>query len=116
MARFALIVRAFGGPAVAGREKMVLERAEFHAKPGMGDAVVQVLQAEGLPLTANYTGCLSFQALRCVEEPDTIMFLAEWESIEAHIASRAEPAHVAFRELLVPFAAGARPTVHFVEI
>ena len=44
------------------------------------------------------------------------MFLAEWVSIEAHQESRMEPAHVEFREMLLPYAAGARPTVHFVEV
>ena len=95
---------------------MVLERAEFIAKEGMGGVVADLLRDSGLALAASYTGCRSFKALRCVEHPDTIMLLAEWDSIEAHHASREEPAHVAFRELLLPYAAGARETVHFTEI
>jgi quinol monooxygenase YgiN len=95
---------------------MILERAEFMVKPGMADDLVAVLRTQGLALAATYTGCLSFKALHCVEYPDSIMFLAEWESIEAHLASRQEPAHVAFRALLMPFAAGAKETVHFIPI
>jgi quinol monooxygenase YgiN len=95
---------------------MVLERAEFLVKEGMTDALVEVLRTRALPLTASYTGCLSFKALRGVEYPDSIMFLAEWESVEAHEASRLEPAHAEFRALLLPFAAGAKETVHFTEI
>jgi quinol monooxygenase YgiN len=95
---------------------MVLERAEFTAQTGKGDAVAEALKARGLSLAATYTGCRSFKALRCAEYPETFMFLAEWDSIEAHHASRHEAAHVAFRELLIPFAAGARETVHFEEL
>lgn len=95
---------------------MVIERAEFMAKEGMGGEVAELLRTKGLALAATYTGCRSFKALRCVEYPDTIMFLAEWDSIEAHQESRHEPAHVQFRELLLPYAAGARETVHFTEI
>lgn len=95
---------------------MVIERAEFMAKEGMGGEVAELLRTKGLALAATYTGCQSFKALRCVEYPDTIMFLAEWDSIEAHAASRHEAAHVQFRELLLPYAAGARETVHFAEI
>ncbi len=92
---------------------MVVERAEFFVKPGMADALVDLLRATALPLTASYTGCQSFKALRGVENPDSIMFLAEWDSVEAHHESRRQPEHVEFRELLIPFAAGANPTVHF---
>lgn len=95
---------------------MVLERAEFTAKPGTGDTLAKLLESRGLQLAATYTGCRSFKALRCLEDRDTFMLLAEWSSIEAHQRSRMEPAHVQFREMLLPFAADARPTVHFEEI
>ncbi len=95
---------------------MVLERAEFTAKEGTGNELAELLQSRLLALAATYTGCLSFKAMRCVEYPDTFMFLAEWVSVEAHKESRREPAHVEFRETLIPFAAGARETVHFTEI
>lgn len=95
---------------------VVIERAEFAAREGEGDVVAEILHTRGLPLAATYTGCTSFKALRCVEYPDTFLFLAEWESIEAHELSRQEPAHVEFRSLLLPHAAGARETVHFTEI
>ena len=95
---------------------MVLERAEISIRPEALSEFMEVLRDKALPLTERYTGCLSFKALQCVEQPDTIMFLAEWESVEAHHASREEPAHAEFRALLLPFAAGARETVHFMQI
>ena len=92
---------------------MILERAEIIVKDGMMNEFVQVLRDRALPLTTQFTGCISFRALRGVEDANSIMLLAEWESIEAHIESRSEPAHVEFRAIVLPFAAGAKPTVHF---
>ena len=74
---------------------------------------LEVLKAKAIPLTAQFTGCLSFKALRGVEDVNSVMFLAEWESIEAHLASRPEPAHDQFRQIVRPYTTGAKPTVHF---
>jgi quinol monooxygenase YgiN len=91
---------------------MILERAEVIIKPGMMEEFLAVLKAKALPLTAEFTGCLSFRALRGVEDADSVMLLAEWESIEAHLASRPEPAHAEFRQIVLPYTAGAsRPCI-----
>ena len=95
---------------------MVLERAEITIKPGMMGEFLKVFQSQALPLTATYSGCLSFRAMQCVEYPDRVMFLAEWESIEAHRVSRLEPDHTQFRNLVLPFSAGGAETVHFTVI
>lgn len=92
---------------------MVLERAEIIIKPGMMDEFLDVLVELAIPLTQTFTGILSFTALRGEEETDNVMFLAEWQSIEAHLASRSEPAHVKFREIVLPYVASAKTTVHF---
>ena len=95
---------------------MVLERAEMIIKPGMMEEFLEVLRRDALPLTREFTGCLSFRALRGVEDVDSVMLLAEWESIEAHLASRPEPAHAKFREVVLPYTAGAKQTVHFLPV
>lgn len=95
---------------------MVLERAEVHFKAELVDEALRLISERGLALTKQYTGCRWFKAMQCVEHPERVMFLAEWESIEAHQESRHEPSHVEFREMLLPYAAGAVPTVHFVEV
>lgn len=92
---------------------MVLERAEILIKDGMMDEFLDIFVRRALPLTADFTGLISFQALRGVEDANSVMFLAEWESIEAHLASRPEPAHVEFRKVVLPYTAGAKQTVHF---
>ena len=92
---------------------MVLERAEITIKPGMMDEFLTVLTEQAIPLTQTFTGIISFTALRGEEDADNVMFLAEWQSIEAHLESRPEPAHAKFRELVLPFVAAAKTTVHF---
>ncbi|MGE3693114.1 MAG: putative quinol monooxygenase [Novosphingobium sp.] len=95
---------------------MVLERAEIEIKDGLMEEFLQVFTSQALPLTRQFTGCLSFRALRGVEHPNSVMFLAEWESVEVHHASRSEPAHAEFRDIVVPFTSGAKQTVHFAPI
>jgi quinol monooxygenase YgiN len=95
---------------------MVLERAEITIREGAMDEVVEMMRTKGLPLAATFTGCLSFKAFRGVEDPNSLMLLAEWESIEAHLASRPEPAHAELRGLLLPFRAGGKGTIHFSPI
>lgn len=92
---------------------MVLERAEVLIKEGMMEEFLKVLVDRALPLTSTFTGLISFKALRGVEDVDSVMFLAEWESVEAHLASRPEPTHEEFRQIVLPYTAGAKQTVHF---
>jgi len=92
---------------------VVLERAEIFIKEGMMEEFLAVLKAQAIPLTTQFTGCVSFRALRGVEDANSVMFLAEWESIGAHLASRPEPAHAQFRNIVRPYTTGAKPTVHF---
>ena len=92
---------------------VVLERAEIIIKDGMMDAFLEVFCKEALPLTSTFTGIISFKAMRGVEEPNSVMFLAEWPSIEVHLESRVEPAHARFRELVVPFVDHAKVTTHY---
>jgi quinol monooxygenase YgiN len=92
---------------------MVVERAEVFIREGLMDEFLVVLTSKAIPLTREFTGLLSFRALRGVEDLNSVMFLAEWESVEAHLASRPEPAHEQFRQLVRPYTSGAKPTVHF---
>lgn len=95
---------------------MVLERAEISIKDGLMEEFLDVFVSRALPLTETFAGLISFAALRGVEDPDSIMFLAEWESVEAHLASRPEPAHEQFRSLVLPYTSGAKQTVHFTPV
>jgi quinol monooxygenase YgiN len=92
---------------------MVLERAEVFIQEGKMEEFLEVFKSKAIPLTNQFTGLISFRALRGVEDVNSVMFLAEWDSIEAHLASRPEPAHARFREIVLPYTSGAKPTVHF---
>lgn len=92
---------------------MVLERAEVFIQEGKMEEFLEVLKSKAIPLTADFTGLISFKALRGVEDVNSVMFLAEWESVEAHLASRPEPAHEQFRQHVLPYTQAAKPTVHF---
>ena len=92
---------------------MVLERAEVFIQEGKMKMFLEVLKSKAIPLTTEFTGLISFKALRGVEDVNSVMFLAEWESVEAHLASRPEPAHEQFRQFVLPYTNGAKPTVHF---
>jgi len=95
---------------------MVLERAEVIIKDDLMDEFLEVFVSHALPLTACFTGLVSFEALRGVEDANSVMFLAVWESIDAHLASRPEPAHAEFRNIVLPYTAGAKRTVHFLPL
>lgn len=92
---------------------MVLERAEIVIKDGMMEEFVRVLTEKALPLTKTFTGIISFTALRGVEDSNNVMFLAYWESVEAHLASRPEQNHAEFRTHVLPYVTSAKTTVHF---
>lgn len=77
------------------------------------DEFLDVFASRALPLTETFTGLISFTALRGVEDADSVMFLAEWESVEAHLESRFEPTHAEFRTIVLPYTSGAKQTVHF---
>ncbi len=92
---------------------MVLERAEIFIADGRMEEFLEVLRSTAIPLAEQFTGLISFRALRGMEDANSVMFLAEWESVEAHLASRPEHAHAEFRRHVLPFVVGSKPTVHF---
>lgn len=65
----------------------------FHTKPGKGDELRDLLQTfvqrmEGLP------DCEQYQVLQAVEDPDHIVVLERWRSVEAHrAAAQQTPVH-----------------------
>jgi quinol monooxygenase YgiN len=95
---------------------MVLERAEIQIKPGMMAEFLEEFRAKALPLTRTFSGIISFRAFQGVEHPDSVMFLAEWETVEAHLASRVEADHEEFRSVVLPYVCGSKQTVHFAPI
>jgi heme-degrading monooxygenase HmoA len=101
------IKRAFlAWPSRRTENDLVLERAKVIIKDGKMDEFLKVFVSKALPLTAEFTGLISFNALRRVEGADSVMLLTEWESVEAHLAFRSEPAHEAYSQIVAPYTAG----------
>jgi heme-degrading monooxygenase HmoA len=86
---------------------MVLERVEITAKDGMVEALVASLRDKGLPLLAGIEGCLAARAGGGVENPDRVILLVDWTSLDAHEAFKKMPDYVTLAQMIFPFAAGA---------
>lgn len=95
---------------------MVLERAEIVVGEDNIEELIALLETRALALTDGFNGCRTFRALRGLEHPNSIMFLVEWDSVEAHHASRQDPAHIEFRNLVLPYCLEARQTLHYSPI
>jgi heme-degrading monooxygenase HmoA len=85
---------------------MILERAELNAKPGTIEAFVSVLRSKGVPLLEKIPGCLGARVGGGVENPDKLLLLVDWESLEAHDAFKKMPEYAELGKMLGPYAAG----------
>jgi quinol monooxygenase YgiN len=86
---------------------MVLERVEVTVKEGMVAALLAALRDKGLPLLAGIEGCLAARAGAGVENPDKVILLVDWTSVDAHEAFKTMPDYVTLAQMIFPFAAGA---------
>jgi quinol monooxygenase YgiN len=110
--------RVFIGCALNGRPRktsrqndrigktMLLERSEIIVKDGMADAFLAAMQQKGCAILLGVGGCLSARVGGGLENPEKILVLVEWESMEAHEAFRELPEYNIFRALIAPFAVG----------
>jgi heme-degrading monooxygenase HmoA len=86
---------------------MILERVEFTAKDGMAEAFAAAMDGTAMAILLRGEGCRSARAGRGVENPDKIILLVEWDSLELHNQFRGSPPHVEFGGIVGPFVAGA---------
>jgi heme-degrading monooxygenase HmoA len=86
---------------------MVLERVEVTVKEGMAEALLTALRGKGLLLLAGVEGCLSARAGAGVENPDRVILLVDWTSLDAHEAFKKMPDYITLAQMIFPFAAGA---------
>ncbi len=85
---------------------MVLERAEITARAGSKDKFLAVLQGQGVALLKTIPGVIAARAGGGVENPDKILLLVDWESLDAHEAFKKMPEYVALGKMIGPFGAG----------
>ncbi len=61
----------------------VVAIVKLTAKSGLGSALLDALQPAAT-LTGEQPACLSIELIRGVENPDDILLLERWESVEDH--------------------------------
>ena len=85
---------------------MLLERAELQIKIGSEEEFFQVMRDRGLPLLKSVAGVQSAMIGRGVENPNKLMFLVQWSTLEAHKTFNQSVVSPEFRGLFTPFAEG----------
>jgi quinol monooxygenase YgiN len=85
---------------------MVIERVEFNAAEGKEEALVAYL-LKSRAFMEKYEGFRSWEIGRGVENPNKVLILAGWDSVELHKAASSSPNWGEFRAPLKDLIAGA---------
>ena len=85
---------------------MDLEVAILSAKNGDSAGLVKAMTEGGCAALESAPGCLSARVYPGVEQPGNVLFLVEWESVEAHAAAKASPGFARFIEIASPWFGG----------
>lgn len=92
---------------------MDLEVAMLEAKDGNAAGLIKVMNEAGNAALESCAGCRSAKVYPGVENPGTVLFLVEWDSVEAHQAAKSTPGFQKFIELAGPFFGGGGSMQHF---
>ena len=92
---------------------MDLEIAILQAKDGDSAGLIKAMNDGGSAALASAPGCRSVKVLPGVENPGTVLFLVEWDSVEAHDAARTSPGFGKFKEIAGPHFGGGGSMQHF---
>lgn len=86
---------------------MDLEVAMLQAKDGDAPRLIKAMNEGGSAALGSAPGCRSIKVLPGIENPGTVLFLIEWDSVEAHTAAKSSPGFAKFAEIAGPFFGGA---------
>lgn len=93
---------------------MDLEIAIVAAKDGDAAGLVDVMNnGGGRDALLSVPGCLSAKILPGIEEPGNVLFLVEWESVDAHNLGRTHEGFEAFKRIAGPFFGQGGSMQHF---
>jgi quinol monooxygenase YgiN len=92
---------------------MDLEVAMLQAKDGDSAGLIKVMNAGGCAALESCPGCRSAKVYPGVENPGTVLFLVEWDSVDAHNAAKGTPGFARFVELASPFFGEGGSMQHF---
>jgi quinol monooxygenase YgiN len=82
---------------------MDLEVAILTAKDGDSDGLLKAMEQSGTAGLLACPGCNSVKLLKGVENPGNVLFLIEWDSVEAHNAAKASDGFKQFIAAASPF-------------
>ena len=82
---------------------MDLEIAIVAAKDGNAAGLVQAMNEAGNAALLSCPGCNTVKVLPGVENPGNVLFMIEWDSVDAHNAAKATPGFARFIEVASPF-------------
>jgi len=94
---------------------VILERAIFAIKPGQAEDFENAF-AQAAPLIRGAKGCRKAEMHRGIENPDSFILLAVWDTLEDHMVGfRESAAFTQWRALLGPHFAGPPAVEHYQE-
>ena len=86
---------------------MDLEVAILSARDGDSAGLVKAMrEGGGCDALLACPGCISAKVMPGVEQPGNVLFLVEWESVEAHNAAKETEHFARFKEIAGPFFGG----------
>jgi quinol monooxygenase YgiN len=92
---------------------MILERAIFPIKPGHAEEFEKAFAKAG-PLIRAAKGCRNAEMHRGIENPDSFILLAVWDTVDDHMKGfRESPAFAEWRALLGPHFASPPAMEHY---
>jgi heme-degrading monooxygenase HmoA len=92
---------------------VILERAIITVKPGQAEDFEKAF-AQAAPLIRAAKGCRKAEMRRGIENPDSFILLAEWDTLEDHMVGFRESAAFAeWRAVLGPHFASAPAVEHY---
>ena len=92
---------------------MVLEIAILPCKDGNSAGMIKAMADTGTAALLACPGCNSVKVLPGVENPGTVVFLVEWDSLEAHAAAKETDSFTAFKMAAGPFFGEGATMQHF---
>ncbi|MEO6715662.1 MAG: antibiotic biosynthesis monooxygenase [Novosphingobium sp.] len=92
---------------------MDLEVAILAAKDGDSAGLLKAMADGGTAGLMSCAGCNKVTLLPGIENPGNVLFLIEWDSVEAHAAARGTPGFTKFVEHASPFFGEGGSMQHF---
>ena len=92
---------------------MDLEIAILAAKNGDSAGLLKAMAAGGTAGLLSCTGCNKVTLLPGVENPGNVLFMIEWDSVDAHNAAKGTPGFAKFIEHASPFFGEGGSMQHF---